>query len=34
VPLLTKADKLAETEVRRFQVNGAPKVTHFIAPEP
>jgi MFS family permease len=30
---VTNADKLAEAEVRRFQTQGAPKVTHFIAPE-
>jgi MFS family permease len=29
---VTNADRVAETEVRRFQLNGAPKVTHFIAP--
>jgi MFS family permease len=30
---VTKADRLTETEVRRFQTGGAPKVTHYIAPE-
>jgi MFS family permease len=31
---VTVADKLAETELRRFQTGGPPKVTHYIAPEP
>jgi MFS family permease len=30
---VTNADKLVEAEVRRFQTKGAPKVTHFVAPE-
>jgi hypothetical protein len=30
---VTNADRLTETEVRRFQTGGAPKVTHYIAPE-
>jgi MFS family permease len=30
---VTKADKLAEIEVLRFNTGGAPKVTHYIAPE-
>jgi hypothetical protein len=29
---VTKADKVAETEVRRFHTKGEPTVTHYIAP--
>jgi hypothetical protein len=30
---VTKADRAREDAVRRFQVGGAPKITHYIAPE-
>jgi predicted MFS family arabinose efflux permease len=30
---VTRADRVLEGEVQRFQVDGAPKVTHFIAAE-
>jgi len=31
---VTKADRLVQEAVQRFHLPGAPKVTHFIAPEP
>jgi hypothetical protein len=30
---VTNADRVAQEAVRRFQMNGAPKVTHFVAAE-
>ena len=30
---VTNADRLVQEAVRKFQLDGAPKVTHFIAAE-
>jgi len=31
---ITNADQISETELRRFHVDGQPKITHLIATEP
>jgi hypothetical protein len=31
---ITNADRVAQEAVGRFHLEGAPKVTHFIAAEP